>query len=148
MLEEDGQLSKYLRDTGSDDGGEDRIEEEDLKDDPIYTLDLPVRASSLPASFAVSELALLPTGSSTSVLSTNVRSQFERVQRIGGTVLVLRGERDSVARTSVIVALQCSEVPHISEYNKRPIKIANLSSLHRIVNHPTIPPLPLLPLLL
>lgn len=43
MLDEDGPLSKYLHDNGSEDDVEDRTGEADLKDDPIYNLDLSVR---------------------------------------------------------------------------------------------------------
>jgi hypothetical protein len=52
MLDEDGPLSKYLQDDGSDDDAEDRTGETDLKDDPLFNLDLPVRftidSSTLP----------------------------------------------------------------------------------------------------
>lgn len=42
MLDEDGPLSKYLQDNGSEDDIEDRTGEADLKDDPLFNLDLSV----------------------------------------------------------------------------------------------------------
>lgn len=42
MLDEDGPLSKYLHDNGSEDDVETRSGEADLKDDPIFNLDLQV----------------------------------------------------------------------------------------------------------
>lgn len=42
MLSGGGSLAKYMNDDDSDGDGEDGDGEEDLKDDPIYTLDLKV----------------------------------------------------------------------------------------------------------
>lgn len=49
LLGRDGSLSKYL-DGDSEDGEADTSEDEDLKDDPIYTLDIQVRFPSRTAS--------------------------------------------------------------------------------------------------
>ena len=45
MLSGGGGLSKYMMASGSDDG-EDELDEQDLKDDPIYNLDLRVSLES------------------------------------------------------------------------------------------------------
>lgn len=42
MLNGGGSLAKYLNEEDSDDDGQDQEGEEDLKDDPIYVLDLQV----------------------------------------------------------------------------------------------------------
>lgn len=42
MLNGGGSLAKYLNDEDSDDGEQDQDGEEDLKNDPIYILDLQV----------------------------------------------------------------------------------------------------------
>lgn len=47
-----GSLAKYLGQDDSEDGG-DQEGDEDLKDDPIYTLDLHVRSSFLSSSSLV-----------------------------------------------------------------------------------------------
>lgn len=46
LLKPGGGLDGYLNDDDSEVGFEDRVEEEDLKDDPIFLLDLPVRLQS------------------------------------------------------------------------------------------------------
>lgn len=43
MLVPGGSLAKYMNDDDSDAEGQDQEGEEDLKDDPIYTMDLQVR---------------------------------------------------------------------------------------------------------
>lgn len=40
MLGTDTALAKYMNQWGSEDGDEDDGDEEDLKDDPVYTLDI------------------------------------------------------------------------------------------------------------
>lgn len=42
MLSGGGGLSKYMMANGGSDDGEDELDEQDLKDDPIYNLDLRV----------------------------------------------------------------------------------------------------------
>jgi len=46
MLSGGGGLSKYMMANGGSDDGEDELDEQDLKDDPIYNLDLRVRSPS------------------------------------------------------------------------------------------------------
>ena len=42
MLGADGALAKYMHDTNSDAGN--ALDDEDLKDDPVYSLDVQVRS--------------------------------------------------------------------------------------------------------